>query len=215
MKKEQFEYLKKYFEIDLSEESCQKLALFFDEFQKYGATTNLMSKGDLALLFEKHIFDSFGILKCRNFDPNKKTRVLDIGTGGGLPSVPLAICFPNLNIVAIDSVSRKINFIQDFIKKAELKNLETVWARAENISPLGVDLIVSRAVGTMKYIVKNSKKHLKTGGKFIFWKGTKEIFEAEIKELVNSEKKFRGIMPKIYSYELPTEEHHKRHIIEF
>lgn len=214
MKKEQFEHIKKYFNIDLTDENFEKLSLFYDEFQKYSSVTNLMSKGDLALLFEKHIFDSFGILKCTNFDPWAKIKVLDIGTGGGLPAIPLAICFPNLKIYALDSVSRKINFINDFIKKAELENIEAIWARAENIKPLGVDLIISRAVGTMKYIVKNSKKHLNSHGKFIFYKGTKEVFEKEINELQISNKNFAKITPKIYSYELPTKERHQRHIIE-
>ena len=215
MEKEQFEYLKKYFDINLSDENFEKLALFFNEFQKYSTTTNLMSKGDLSLLFEKHIFDSFGILKCKDFDYSANLKILDIGTGGGLPSIPLAICFPNLKIYALDSVSRKINFISNFKEKAGLENLEAIWARAENLEPLGVDLIISRAVGTMKYIVKNSKKHLNKSGKFIFYKGTKEIFEGEIKELCTSEKKFAKITPKIYSYELPTSEKHQRHIIEF
>lgn len=214
MKKEQFEYIKKYFNIDLTDENYEKLSLFYDEFQKYSSVTNLMSKGDLALLFEKHIFDSFGILKCANFDPWANAKVLDIGTGGGLPAIPLAICFPNLKIYALDSVSRKINFINDFIKKAEPRNIEAIWARAENIKPLGVDLIISRAVGTMKYIVKNSKKHLNSGGKFIFYKGTKEVFEKEIHELQTSNKIFAKIAPKIYSYELPTKERHQRHIVE-
>lgn len=215
MKRKDFEYLKKYFDIDLTEENYEKLSLFFYEFQKYSSVTNLMSKGDLELLFEKHIFDSFGILKCSNFNPNENIKILDIGTGGGLPAIPLAICFSNLKIYALDSVSRKVNFITDFIKTAELGNLEAIWARAENLAPLGVDLIVSRAVGTMKYIVKNSKKHLNKNGKFIFYKGTREIFEKEIKELQASNKNFAKITPKIYSYELPTKECHKRHIIEF
>lgn len=215
MKKEQFEYIKKYFNIELSDENFEKLALFYDEFQKYSSVTNLMSKGDLALLFEKHIFDSFGILKCKGFDFSSNLKVLDIGTGGGLPAIPLAICFPNLKIYALDSVSRKINFISEFKEKAGLENLEAIWARAENLKPLGVDLIISRAVGTMKYIVKNSKKHLNKDGKFIFYKGTKEVLEAEIKELCATDKKFTKITPKIYAYELPTEEHHQRHIVEF
>ena len=124
MKKEQFEYIKKYFNIELSDENFEKLTLFYDEFQKYSSVTNLMSKGDLALLFEKHIFDSFGILKCEGFDYSSNLKVLDIGTGGGLPAIPLAICFPNLKIYALDSVSRKINFISEFKEKAGLENLE-------------------------------------------------------------------------------------------
>ena len=93
-----------------NDEIIEKLELWEKIFVEYNSHTNLMSKGDVEVLFEKHVFDSLAILKWDKFLNHKK--VLDVGCGGGFPSVILAICFPEIKIIANDSRIKKINFIK-------------------------------------------------------------------------------------------------------
>ena len=130
-----------------NEKIISKLNTWKEIFVAYNSHTNLMSKGDIEVLFEKHVFDSLAILKWKDFLNHKK--ILDVGTGGGFPSVILAICFPEIKVIANDSRIKKINFIKEAKEKLSLNNLEIQYARIEDVSALNVDLIVSRAVGKM------------------------------------------------------------------
>ena len=121
-----------------------------------------MSKNDIPLLFEKHVFDSLAILKWDKFKQNKT--ILDVGCGGGFPGVILSIFNPDIKIIENDSRIKKINFIKEIKEKLNLKNLEILYSRIEEVPPLNVDLIVSRAVGKMIDVWELSKKHLKKNG---------------------------------------------------
>ena len=111
--KENLELLKKEFNIELNNNTIERLNAWHKLFLNYNSHTNLMSANDINVLFEKHVFDSLAILKWKEFDPHKKQKILDAGTGGGFPSVILALFFPELEIVANDSRMKKINFIID------------------------------------------------------------------------------------------------------
>ena len=95
------EILKNNLNLDLSKEIIEKLNQWKNFFVSYNSHTNLMSKGDIEVLFEKHVFDSLAIYKWDKFLNHKK--VLDVGCGGGFPSVILAICNPKIEIIANDS----------------------------------------------------------------------------------------------------------------
>ena len=94
------ELLKNEFNIEPNKNTVEKLNLWHKLFIEYNSHTNLMSANDTKVLFEKHVFDSLAILKWDEFNPNKKQKILDVGTGGGFPSVILALFFPELEIVA-------------------------------------------------------------------------------------------------------------------
>ena len=147
--------LKNELNFEINESIKDKLNLWQKIFIEYNSHTNLMSKGDVEVLFEKHVFDSLAILKWENFLTYKK--ILDVGCGGGFPSVILAICFPEKNIIANDSRIKKINFIKEIKEKLNLENLEILYSRIEEANPLNVDLIVSRAVGKMIDVWELSK----------------------------------------------------------
>ena len=189
-----------------SEEIIEKLYLWEKYFIEYNSHTNLMSKGDVEVLFEKHVFDSLSILKWNNFLNHKK--ILDVGCGGGFPSVILAICFPEITKIANDSRIKKINFIKEIKEKLALDNLEICYSRIEDVEPLNVDLIVSRAVGKMIDVYELSKKHLSKNGNFLIYKA-KSLDE----EIDNFKKKYSRADFEIIPYELPLKENFSRNLL--
>lgn len=201
--KEQREILKENFNLEADKTTLEKFEKWHKLFLDYNFHTNLMSKNDTKLLFEKHIFDSLAILKWEEFDPTKKQKILDVGTGGGFPSVILALFFPNLEIVANDSRMKKINFIIEAKDKLDIENLKISYARAEDLEPLNCDIVISRAVGTIKDVLRLSKKHIKQDGYFVIYKAKTlkdELLEAKIENA------------KIVDYTLPLKEDYTRHL---
>ena len=200
------EILKKELNFELNEKIEKNLIEWEKIFINYNSHTNLMSKNDVNVLFEKHVFDSLTILKWNEFKNFKK--ILDVGTGGGFPSVILAICFPDKKIIANDSRIKKINFIKEIKEKLNLENLEIEYDRVENLEPKNVDLIVSRAVGKMIDVFELSKKHLKKDGKFLIYKA--KLLDEEIK---NFNLKYKNAKFETIPYKLPIEENFERNLI--
>lgn len=188
------------------DEIIEKLSAWEKYFIEYNSHTNLMSKGDIEVLFEKHVFDSLAILKWDKFFNHKK--ILDVGTGGGFPSVILAVCFPEIQIIANDSRIKKINFIKEIKEKLSLNNLSISYSRIEEVEPLGVDLIVSRAVGKMIDVYELSKKHLSKSGDFLIYKA--KLLEEEIQDF---KKKYKNANFEIISYNLPLDENFNRNLL--
>ena len=184
----------------------EKLILWEKIFIEYNSHTNLMSKNDVEILFEKHVFDSLAILNWDEFLNHKK--VLDVGCGGGFPSVILAICFPEIKIIANDSRIKKINFIKEIKEKLSLDNLEICYSRIEDVAPLNVDLIVSRAVGKMIDVYELSKKHLCTSGDFLIYKA--KLLDEEITDF---KKKYKKANFNIIPYKLPLAENFNRNLL--
>ena len=201
--KEQREILKENFNLETDKTTLEKFEKWHELFLDYNSHTNLMSKKDTKVLIEKHVFDSLAILKWEEFDPTKKQKILDVGTGGGFPSVILALFFPNLEIVANDSRMKKINFIIEAKDKLDIENLKISYARAEDLEPLNCDIVISRAVGTIKDVLRLSKKHIKQDGYFVIYKAKTlkdELLEAKIENA------------KIVDYTLPLKEDYTRHL---
>lgn len=210
LNRKKFDTLKDAFNFSFCPKTLALIENWYELFINYNSHTNLMSKGDVDKIFEKHIFDSLAILKWQGFDPKKELKILDVGTGGGFPSVILAICFPNLEIVANDSRVKKINFIMDAKDKLNLKNLKFSLARVEDLEPLNCDIVTSRAVGKIKDVWKISKKHLKEGGNFVIYKA--KTAQEEILEFKNSNKNFSGEI-QVIPYDLPLEEDFTRNLV--
>lgn len=200
------EILKNELNLVLSNEIQNKLKLWQEAFISYNSHTNLMSKNDIEVLFEKHVFDSLAIYKWKNF-LNHKT-LLDVGCGGGFPSVILAICFPDIKVIANDSRIKKIGFIKEIKEKLNLKNLEILYSRIEEAPSLNVDLIVSRAVGKMLDVYDLSKKHLKKDGDFLIYKS--KLSNQDIEQF---KKKYKKAKFEIIEYKLPLKENYERNLI--
>ncbi len=150
---------------DVQKEQFQQLdSLYHDWNEKI----NVISRKDIDALYTKHVLHSLGIAKIQSFEPG--TYVLDVGTGGGFPGIPLAILFPETRFYLIDVIAKKIKVVQAVADALGLKNVKAEQIRAENVKG-DFDFIVSRAVTNMpdfvswvKTKIKKQHKHeLKNG----------------------------------------------------
>ena len=179
--------------------------IFIEENHKI----NLISKNDEKFLWEKHIYDSLSLgLFFEKYE--KPDNLLDIGTGGGFPSVPLAIKYPEIKITAVDSIGKKIRAVETFKEKLHLDNLIPICTRVENIDQKFA-CITSRAVASLDKICEYALPKLNKDGYFIAFK-SKKINE-EIKQAEKILKKHNAKIIDIIEYELPTEEKPERYLI--
>ena len=149
----------------IQKEQIEKLDFLYHDWNE---KINVISRKDIDALYTKHILHSLGIAKIIQFEPG--TYVLDVGTGGGFPGIPLAILFPETRFYLIDVIAKKIKVVQAVAEGLELKNVRAEQMRAENVKG-DFDFIVSRAVTNMPDFVswvetkikKNNKHELKNG----------------------------------------------------
>lgn len=140
------EIILKYFP-NLTSQQQQQFELLFDLYKDWNEKINVISRKDIDNLYTNHILHSLGIAKVMSFKPGAS--VLDVGTGGGFPGIPLAILFPETNFHLVDSINKKITVVNEVAKGAGLKNVKGEWIRAEQIKG-EYDFIVSRAVTRIK-----------------------------------------------------------------
>ena len=192
-----------------------KINFDFEEYKKVfleeNSKHNLISKNDEKFLYEKHIYDSLGIKLFFEKYNIKNATILDIGCGGGFPCVPIAIEYPNFKVIGLDSIRKKILSVQNISNRLELKNLELICDRAENIKDRKFDIIVSRAVADMSKISKYALPLLKKGGYFVAYKSKKALEELESAKPFIAEMNARLI--DIIDYKLPLEEVFERNLV--
>lgn len=186
---------------------------YIETFLELNSKINLISKNDEKYLWEKHIFDSLAIKYF--FEKYFKTHtspftLLDIGTGGGFPAVPIAITYPDIEVYALDSIRKKINTIETLKSELDIKNLHPICDRAENIKTK-YDLITSRAVAPLKVITEYAMPLLKDRGYFIAYKSLRA--PEEIEEAKQTLKKHKAHVIDVISYDLPLEENHTRNLV--
>ncbi|WKW46562.1 16S rRNA (guanine(527)-N(7))-methyltransferase RsmG [Myroides sp. JBRI-B21084] len=131
---------------NLTETQINQFQQLNDLYQDWNAKINVISRKDIDELYTKHVLHSLGIAKIMMFKPNAS--VMDVGTGGGFPAIPLAILFPETNFYAIDVIAKKIKVVQEVAAALNLKNLKAEQKRAELVTEK-FDFIVSRAVTNM------------------------------------------------------------------
>lgn len=136
---------------NLSEKQKKQFAQLKDLYLEWNEKINVISRKDMESLYEKHILHSLGIAKVMEFAPN--TKVLDIGTGGGFPGIPLAILFPESQFTLVDSIGKKILVVKEVAESIGLKNVTAIHARAEDVEDQ-FHFIVSRAVTQMPVFLR-------------------------------------------------------------
>ncbi len=188
------------------------LKKFSEVFLEKNKVINLISKNDEKVLFEKHIFDSLSIEKFFEKYNIKYAgmSMLDIGTGGGFPSVPVAIYYPEINVIGLDSIAKKIRAIEDFKNDLKLDNLTLINDRAENLKTK-YDIVVSRAVSRLDKVVEYAMPLLKDGGYFVCYK-SKQVFD-EIREAKEAIFKKKAELLEVIEYKLPLEENFERFLV--
>ncbi|RMZ59912.1 16S rRNA (guanine(527)-N(7))-methyltransferase RsmG [Chryseobacterium nematophagum] len=137
--------LLKYFP-DLTENQITQFTKLEELYNEWNEKINVVSRKDMESLYEKHILHSLGIAKIMKFAPG--TKVLDIGTGGGFPGIPLAILFPEVEFTLIDSIGKKINVVKAVSEGVGLQNVTAIHGRAEKLKEK-FHFVVSRAVTQM------------------------------------------------------------------
>ena len=177
-----FDLIKKYHN-EISEEKLITYYKLFDIYKKINFRVNLISRKDFDNFYLHHILHSLSILKI-NLLPKKDSKIIDLGTGGGIPGIPLSIFYEKNNFILVDSIGKKIKAVDEIIKEIKLENVRTINNRIENLE-LNADIIICRSVSSIKNILNWSKKSLKKDGKIILFKGG----DVE-KELININKRF-------------------------
>lgn len=202
--------------INLNSAQEQKFVSFIELFKDYNTKVNLVSSNDAGVLFEKHIFDSlaFNLFYEKYLSGTSSLKLLDIGTGGGFPSIALSIFYENFNITPIDSVNKKINFIKYAAEELKLYNIAPLCSRVEDLPPSyksGYDAVVSRAMADLRMILEYAIPFVKTGGYFAAYKSLKA--EEEIKNARNALKILNSEIVDIIDYKLPLNEENTRKLI--
>jgi len=150
------EDLLQYFN-NLSSVQIEQFSKLEDLYKNWNSKINVVSRKDIDELTIRHVLHSLGIAKVQEFKPN--SNILDIGTGGGFPGIPLAILFPESNFHLVDSIGKKIKVVQEIADELGLKNVKAEHIRAEEVKGR-FDFIVSRAVTRMDDFVKWTRKKI-------------------------------------------------------
>lgn len=181
------EVIKKYFD-DFSETQLKQFEALEGLYKEWNEKINVISRKDIDQLYTKHVLHSLAIPTVCAFNPGM--RVVDIGTGGGFPGIPLAIFYPDVEFLLVDSIGKKIKVVQGVAEAIGLKNVRAVQSRIENIPQKDFDFAVSRAVAPLKdlwewakpMIKKNKSTDLANG--LICLKGgdlNQEIVESDVR----------------------------------
>lgn len=131
---------------DLTEKQIEQFDRLEELYQEWNAKINVISRKDMDQFYVHHVLHSLGIAKVMGFQPG--TKILDIGTGGGFPGIPLAILFPDTHFHLVDSIGKKITVVKEVAKALKLSNVEAQQARAESLVRK-YDFVISRAVTRM------------------------------------------------------------------
>ena len=174
-----------YQSIPLSSLQIEQLLDYIDLLSKWNKVYNLTSITDKSQMIILHLLDSLSILSKINqlsIQINQPLTIADVGTGGGLPGIPLAICLPEVNFTLLDSRDKKIRFLQQVVSQLKLDNVQPIHSRVEKyIAQPKFDLVITRAFSSIKDMLGICSHLCHTSGSFLAMKGKEPL--SEIKQL--------------------------------
>ena len=186
--KKDFSQLKKdlnEFGIELTAEMEEQFLLYYNMLIEWNSFMNLTAITDFDEVLKKHFTDSVSLIRAIPDLGEKKYRMIDIGTGAGFPGIPLKIVFPNISVVLLDSLNKRVNFLKEVISKLQLTDITAMHGRAEDFAQNkeyreSFDLCVSRAVANLATLSEYCLPFVKKNGRFISYKSEKVSEEFEI-----------------------------------
>lgn len=200
MHKDEFKNALKEFDINITQVMLEQLDTYYKMLIEYNRHTNLTRITDEKEVYLKHFFDSLMLVKTINLD---NQALLDVGTGAGFPGMVLKIVFPNLNVTLVDSLNKRIIFLNKVIEKLNLNNIRVIHARAEEYAISNrenFDIVTSRAVAKLNILCELCMPMVKINGYFIPMK-------AEAKEEIdlskNAIKTLGGVLRESVVFSLP------------
>lgn len=202
--------------IKLSDIQVDKFLLFYDLLINWNKKLNLTAITDYEEVIIKHYIDSLSIVNALDFDDDNNNNLIDIGTGAGFPSIPLKILFPDLNMVLLDSLNKRVSYLNEVISQLQLNNIQVIHGRAEDIGKIEnyreqFDICVSRAVANLSTLSEYCIPFVKLNGKFIAYKSSK--IDDEIKSSKKAINLLGGKINNIYKFILPTTDFERSFVI--
>lgn len=224
--------LKKYcmkLSIDLTERQLEQFQIYYDLLMEWNEKVNLTAITEYDEVLKKHFLDSLALVKGSEIDiihkvcvENQRIKLLDIGTGAGFPAIPLKIVYPQLFVVMLDSLNKRINFLNDVIQKLELTEIAALHGRAEDYAKKadhsvgasdeicyreGFDIVVSRAVANLSTLSEYCLPYVKKGGIFVAYKSEELVREQKSAE--HAVDLLGGKFEKIFDFTLPCTDYHR------
>jgi len=154
----------------LGPDAIDRLTRYGEALATDGVTRGLIGPREVPILWDRHLLNCAAMAEA----VPQQSRVADIGTGAGLPGMVLALIRPDLEIVLVDTLQRRCEFLEEMVTAFDLSpRVSVIWGRAEEIDPLQADIVTSRAVAALNKLVRWSFPHLKIGGRLLAIKGQK------------------------------------------
>jgi 16S rRNA (guanine527-N7)-methyltransferase len=189
--------------LDFNEDKYDKFIKYKELIKEWNEKVNLTAITEDSEIIKKHFIDSIKVFKFQELKNAKK--VIDIGTGGGFPGIPMKIINPSSKVVLLDSLNKRINFLNEVIKELKLNDIETIHGRAEDFAQENryrerFDVAVSRAVANLTVLTEFCLPYVKVGGCFVALKGP--AIEEEMKEAKNAIKILGGDVEEILKVDI-------------
>lgn len=189
-------------EIHITDEQCDKLYRFYEMVIEKNKVMNLTAITDYTEFIIKHFVDSLMLVKELNLSNYKN--MLDVGTGAGFPGIPIKVLYPDLEILLLDSLNKRLKFLDEVIRELGLKNISTIHSRAEELQSKGeyresFDICVSRAVSVLPTLSEYCLPYVKISGYFVAYKG---VNHEEIKLSQNAVKVLGGSIEEVKEFNI-------------